>query len=460
MIKLNEQSGFILPTIIVIAIFLTMLSLTVSELAVNNLKLSIQDNYRVVAQLAADAGGDLGVVSLNDSNAWAGTGGEIDLFTENGVRATYEVTVVVDPVDDSIATITTTGRTYKPATSGTPKNEITYVLAMSGINNSGQFSLVTGVGGLVMRNSAKIVGGDVFVNGQIDMDNTSQIGLTTNPVNVEVAHQSCPDPADATYPTVCGPGNGEPITLNTSAHIYGDVLATNQTANSAMTDGGYLGPSAGPRALPATHDRDAQIAAVAVTRTGADASCTTNGGSVTWAANTKITGDVLIDKSCAVAMEGDVWIEGKLEMYQSGSIVVDDALLLTMPDLMIDGLAGMLMRNSSTLTSNASGTGMQVLTYYSTAACSPGCADVTGLDLFDSRDIITFDLDNSASAPDSILYARWTRVTINNSSELGALVGQTVALLNRTSITFGTAVPTPGSEKYTYLIEEYRREFN
>ncbi len=461
MINLRTERGFILPTIIIVAIMLTTLSLIVSELAINNLKLSRADNYRVIAQLAADAGADYGVTSLNTSNAWTGTPGELELYDINDVRATYEVTAVTDPFDDSIVTLTTTGRAYSPSTETTPRNERTYVLTLNGLDNGGQFSLVTGVGGLLMRNNSKIVGGDVFVNGTIDLEGSAQIGLTTNFVRVETAHQSCPDPADGTYPQVCGPADGEPITISNSAHIYGDVYATNQTTTDGMTDGGLIGASGGPRPLPDIHDRDAQIAAVSSNPDNNSASCTTNGGNKTWAANSHITGgDVQINKSCTVTIEGDVWIDGNVIMRQSGTIRVANSAGSDMPTIMIDGDEGLLMRNSSMLDSNNLGTGMQVLTYHSTAGCSPDCADVSGTDLYDSRDIITIDLDNSASAPDSVLYAKWSRVTINNSGNIGALVGQTVELLNHTSITFGTAVPTPGLEKYTFLIREYRREYN
>ena len=80
MIKLNSESGFILPTIIIVSILLTMVSVAVSDLAVNNLRLSFQEQYRLAAQFAADAGADFGIVSLNQDNTWTTTAGEVVLF--------------------------------------------------------------------------------------------------------------------------------------------------------------------------------------------------------------------------------------------------------------------------------------------------------------------------------------------------------------------------------------------
>ncbi|MEX1995256.1 MAG: hypothetical protein WD887_00560, partial [Candidatus Saccharimonadales bacterium] len=282
--------------------------------------------------------------------------------------------------------------------------------------------------------------------------------LTTNPVNVSVAHQTCPNPVNATYPQLCASGeNGVPISIQNTAHIYGTVKANNQVSGTGMSDPGLTASSGvSAQALPA-HDRDAQQAAVATTITGSAASCS---GSQTrsWAANTKITGDVSIKNNCVVTVSGNIWITGKLEVENSAQIIVADSLGATRPDVMVDGPIGAVFKNSAKLKSNSTGTGFRILTYYSKASCSPECSEVTGQDLYDSRSETTINLDNSAEGPQTIFYARWTRVLISNSGQIGALVGQTVELKNSGTITFGSTVG--GETSRFWIIDTYRRVFD
>jgi len=315
--------------------------------------------------------------------------------------------------------------------------------------------LVTGEGGLVMSNSSKIVSGDVFVNGTVDLSNSAQIGLSTNPVNVEVADQACPQPPDSTYPRVCESGESdEPININNSAHIYGTVKATNQTDGSGMSDTGLVPDSTvAPEPLP-TYDRDAQKAAVAINQTGSQASCS-NSQTRTWEANTKITGNVNISNKCKVTVKGDIWITGNLNVSNSSEMIVDDSLGSTIPNIMVDGSSGAVFSNKSELVSNSSGTGFEIYTFYSKASCSPDCASVTGTDLADSRIVTTISLSNNSSAPNTIFYAYWSQVQISNSGQIGAIIGQTVRLSNSSAITFGNSTELGGPT--TWVVDGYRR---
>jgi hypothetical protein len=298
------------------------------------------------------------------------------------------------------------------------------------------------------------VGGDVFVNGEINLQNTAQIGLSTNPLKVDVANQRCPNPPDATYPRVCNSGeNGEPISIGNQAHIYGTVTATGQSNTSGMSSPGLVGGTVAPKTLP-TYDRAAQKAAVATTITGTDASC--NGSQTkTWAANTKITGNVTISNKCKVTVMGDVWITGNLNMTNSTQMIVSNTLGTTRPNIMVDGSSGVVLSNTSELTPNSSGIGFQILTFYSTASCSPDCANVTGSDLYNSRSVSTITLANSGNNPNTILYAYWSQVEIQNSGQIGAIIGQTIKLTNTGTITFGAST---GIGNTTWVINGYRRQ--
>jgi hypothetical protein len=122
---------------------------------------------------------------------------------------------------------------------------------------------------------------------------------------------------------------------------------------------------------------------------------------------------------------------------------------------MIDGL-GTKFKNTSTIISNLSGTGVQIITYWSDSSCSPDCANVAGADLFNSQDDPTIELDNSATAAQTIFYAKWTKVLVQNSGQIGALVGQTIELRNTGTVTFGSSA---GGSSTFWTVDGYKRVF-
>lgn len=461
----KSQAGSILLPLILTLPLLILMATYYLNLSGTSFKLAVRDQFHTHAQLAVDAAIDLGMQEINEDGSWTGTGPEdgswtgtgyeVELFNDTKSRTTYQTTVTTNNPDSK--TITSVGRSYRPASSTTPESSVTVKADLRAVTAGGSYSLVTGVGGLYMSNSAKIVGGEVFVNGEISMQNSAQIGLTTSPLSVQVAHQNCPVPADAFYPRLCASGeNGQPISLQNSAHIYGDVKANNQTSGTGMSNPGLTASSGvAPGSLP-DHDRIAQKAAITSTITGSSASCS-GSATKTWAANTKITGNVTISNSCKVTVQGDIWITGLLTVQNSGQVIVADSLGTTRPTIMVDGQK-VDLKNSTLLKSNTSSTGFQIINYWSTASCSPDCGDVTDTDLYNSRDDTTIELQNSASGPQSIFYSRWTRVQITNSGQIGALVGQTVDLKNSGIITFGTSVV--GGTSTTWIIDGYRRVFN
>lgn len=453
----NNQGAIIVSILIILPVFFVIMT-AYMQLSVTSFRVAKSDQFRTLAQFAADAGTDKSIEEINLDSGWTGTGSDVEIQNNSTGRLTYSTTVT-DP-DSTTKILTITGNSYNSATATDPSYTIKLDVEMKTISASATFSVVTGVGGVILENSSKILGGDVFVNGDVTMSNSSQIGLSIAPVNLSVAHQNCPDPADSNYPRLCAPGeNGEPISISNSAHIYGDVKANNQVSTADMSDPG-LTASSGVTPLPLPpHDRDAQKAAVTTTISGSAGSCTNNGGLKTWAANTKITGDVEISKSCTVEVLGDVWITGKFDMSNSSLLQVDDSLGTTRPNIMIDDQDA-IIQNSATIASNSSDTGAQLISYWSKAGCSPDCADVTGEDLSDSRDEVTINLKNSAEGPNTVFYSKWTKVLVENSGEIGALVGQTVHLKNSGSITFGSSVGGGGGGPTFWRINSYNKNFN
>lgn len=449
----HRQEGFVLLTVLTSTIFIMIIGVVSLQLISNNLRNAKNEQYRINAQFAADAGLDDAVRMLNLDGGWTGNGGQQTLYDATGVKTTYHSTVI-NGSEQYQKFIHVTAESFRNSSSTTPVFTRKFVVEMRGVT-SGDYSVVTGVGGLEMTNSSKIVGGNVYVNGTISLSNSAQIGLSTNPVAVKVAHQSCPVPANATYPRVCNTGESDqPITLNNSAKIYGEVQATNQTDGNSMSLPGLVAGSPPPATMP-VHDRSAQVSAVSSTLSG-NFSCSS--GNHSWPANYRITGNVTISNSCNVTVNGDVWIGGRLSMSNSSKMIVANGLLSSQPVVMIDGSSGASFSNSSVLQSNSSNTGFRIITYWSRAGCSPGCSNVTGSDLYNSRNDTTISLSNSSSGAQTEFYARWTKVDVNNAGNIGALVGQTIKLSNSGAVTFGTSVSGVGGVE-AWVVKSYKRTF-
>lgn len=445
--------------------FLVSVALAVTQLSYTSFVTANHDRFIVSAQLAADGGVDYAMNRIAQSEDWTGIA-ETELHNDGTVRTTFEVSVSNPSALEKY--IEVTGRAYSPVGSSNVRSERVLRVDLRPVL-FGEASVQTGNGGLIMENNAKILAGAVFANGTILLKNSAQIGLSVGTVSkVEVAHSACPQPPDATYPRQCGPGEaGEPITIqNSQPRIYSKVYATNQTDgdhmydpddtsdNGAPAEGSGLVPGSTvlPKELP-EHDRAAQKAAVEHVLTSSQGSCTFPNLTKTLEANTKVEGDVEIDSTCELIIEGDVWITGNLIMANSADLVISD-VLTDGPTVMVDG-PKMEFKNASAVVSNALGLGAQLINYWSAAACSPDCVDVTGSDLEASQDIETISINNSLGAPNSVFYAKWTKLTLNNSGSIGALVGQTIHMKNNSVVTFGTDI-AGGNSKY-WVIDLYRR---
>jgi hypothetical protein len=468
-IKFDGQSGFILPVLLFTGVAIVLMIAAISSSTVTNNNIASRNSYAVNAQLAADAGLDDAMNKMNTVSNWTGTGGQVTLLndTSTNVKTTYEVTVAT--TDSTHKTLTVTARTFSPTTDAAPKKIRKYDMDIQAVTSGvGPTSVATGVGGLILNGNSKISGGDVVVNGKITMSNNSQIGLTTNSVNVRVAHQSCPSPADATYPLVCGSGNGEPISMGTNAKIYANVQAKNQTTGTNMFNPGLTACSStncDPISLP-TYDRTAQKAAVTTTLPSTDSSIACgNGQSKSWPANVKITGDITTGNNCTVTINGNTWVTGNVTLGNGAKFVIANSLGSTMPTFMVDGgdssgNGGFRFGNNSQITPNSSGIGMQVISFWSNSGCSPDCSNVTGTSLFNSQNILTIDLNNNSSADNTILWSRWSKVRISNNGAIGAVTGQTVELGNNAVINFTASVPGSDNRVTTWVKRGYMRIYN
>ncbi|MBI1857104.1 hypothetical protein HYS01_02420 [Candidatus Saccharibacteria bacterium] len=455
-----------MPVLLFTIFFITLLITTVTSISLTTSNLAARDTYRVSAQLAADAGLDEGLNNLNTTAGWTGSGTEITLLDTGTIKTTYQTTLANGATPDR-KILAVTAKTYSPSTASTPKITRKYEVDVQAVTSgTGPSSVVTGVGGLILGNNAKITGGDVVVNGTITVNNNAQIGLASTPesnaVNIRVAHTNCPSPADSTYPRVCAAGeNGQPITIGSNGKIYADVRATNQTTGTNMFNPGLVPNQTVPPTTLPSYDREAQKSAVTTTLSPADSSIACgNNQTKTWPANLKITGDVILGNNCTVNLSGNVWIAGKMIYGNNSKTIVPASAGTTPPVIMIDGFGGLIVGNNGKVQTNSSGTGIYFITYWSVGSCSPDCADVTGTDLKLSQIVPTISLLNNGSAPGSILYARWSQVMVVNNGAIGAVAGQSIWLGNNAVINFTASVPGSDNLKVTWVKRGYMRVFN
>jgi Tfp pilus assembly protein PilX len=470
--KNNQESGFILAIFLITTILIAGIIVAVSSTATLDYSVASRESYKVNAQFAADAGLDYAIESLTANGNWTGNPSEVTLLNTSGIKTTYRA-IVVAGADATQKTIRITSKAYVPSTATTPKITRIYDMDVRSVTSgTSGGSVVTGVGGLILKANSKISGGDVLVNGKISIANNSQIGLSTNPVNVRVAHQSCPSPADATFPQVCGSGQGQPISISASGHIYGNVQATNQTTGTNMTNPGLIANSTfAPVALPA-FDRTsfkATINASGQTMTAAQATnCTGSPKTVNWPANVKITGNISMSNGCTVKINGNVWITGGVDLSNLSTLAVQNSVGTTMPVIVTDGIItggvnggnpSFALSNNGKIQPNSSNTGVQVISFYSNAACSPDCATLTGTALATSQPLLTIDLGNNGTAQYSNFYAYWTMVRVSNNGTLGSIAGQTVDLEDNAVISFTSSVPGSNNQITTWVKRGYMRVY-
>lgn len=447
----NNSQGIILPALVLVMLALTFTALALATFSINHLATTKRGVFETEGLLTAEAGAEQTLNQLNQNNNFSGYTSEQEFFN-NSVegRGTFTSTVANGSLQNE-KIITATSKIYRP-NQNTAKITRKVRLTVVGTSTT-TYSVQTGPGGLIMSNSATIPNGNVYVNGFLQMSNSARIGSSTGPVQVWVAHNNCPASGGSSYPTQCT--SGQPITINNSAHIYGEVRATNQTNGNGMSSPGLIsGSSAAAVSLP-DYDRNAQKNAVSSTLTSSAASCSNN-QTRNFAANTKITGNLTISNNCQVTVNGNLWITGNFNISNSAVIKVASGVT-TPPVIMIDGSNGATFSNSSSVLANSAGTGFSFMTFYSTASCNPDCANVTGNDLFNSRNITTISISNSSLAAGSSFYARWSKVQINNGGSLGTVLGQTIQLSNSGNISFGSQLSSGTS---VWSIKNYQQIFN
>lgn len=450
----RPENGYILVTAVVVTLFLTAIGLSIAALTATQYQHTKREVYAENAQLLAEAGIEQSVQQLNTDDTFAGYGAAQQFFNNAYQGRGTFTTTITNNADGNSKTIIAEGKVYR--NSGDTAAYITRKIRATvvGTNSTG-YSVLTGPGGLILGGSANITNSQVYVSGTITMNGAAKIGTYNNPVTVTVGNNACPsgNSPGPTYPQVCT--GSQPITMAHSTNIYGTVCATGQTStgpnNNIQAGNGGAGLQSGctaPIYPQATYDRQAHINAVTTTGAGNSNTYVCNNAPFnrSWPGNLKLTGDVSIGSSCDVTLNGNVYITGNLTINGAAKLRVANSLGATRPVIIVDGT--ITIGGSANLIANSSGTGVELISFKSSASCSPNCTSLSGNDLKTSQSLQTITVGGAASLPGAVVNAYWSKATLSGSGNMGAASGQTVELNGAGTIVFGTILAS-GSKTWT-----------
>ncbi|HEY2003790.1 MAG TPA: hypothetical protein VGH44_01590 [Candidatus Saccharimonadia bacterium] len=470
------DSGYVLLLVLVTCITLFITLSGILSLSLVSLASAKRTFFDTQALYVAETGVDNAVFQLNATNGtYTGTGtaacpmtdssGAVQTFSDSVKgKGTYQICVKAGSIQHELI-VYVAGKVYRTPSDTNPISTHKLKVTVEG-SPAGSYAVQTGPGGLVMNNSSNISQGPVYIGGYLTLNNSSSIGTASTPISVSVANARCGSGGGiggaGTYPTVCNTGvDPNPITMSgAQAHIYGNVSSNDQTNFYAtkITNPGVQSTSGVIAPTLPGYDRVSQVGAVASTITPSAATCTTNSGTVTWPANVKITGDVVISNKCTVIVSGNAWITGNFTMRNSAIIKVASGIT-TQPTIMVDGSTGVTTSQTASVATNSSQIGMEFITFYSTSSCTTGttsatyCDSLSGSSLYNSQTVQTVSIGNQGAAPGSVFYAKYTQVTLGQAGTLGALLGQTINLSQSGNLVFTSTVVTGN---YSYNVSNYQ----
>ncbi len=469
--RAHNQRGSVLVMVFILGIVFTAVGASLLQFTVSQRSITSRNVAHTNALLAAEAGIEQSLHQLNEDDDFDGYTSEQTFFNNSTQgRGVFETTIE-DSSDSNAKIITSVGKVYRQDGTVDPRSVRKTRAIVVGTTSEG-YSVYSGPGGLILGGSANITNSDVYVNGTLSLSGAAKIGTDAKPLNVHVANIACPpgNNPGPTFPVLCT--NTQPIQIPdwSSVSIVGSVCATGQTQSKfpntsnnnnkpqirAGTSGGtglQLGCVAPPVSSP-TYDRAAHKAAVGTTTAGNNNAYTCQSWPYdrTWPANIKLTGNVNVSGSCNLTITGNAYITGNLDIGGAARITVANSVGTTRPVVMVDGTIN--ITGSAQMVANNVGTGIQFISFKSSASCSPECTSLSGNDLKTSQQLLTVDVGGGVNLPGMMFQAYWGKARLAGSGSVGALAGQTIDMNGAGTVTFGTQLST-GSK--TWTVSGYQR---
>ena len=167
----GQNSGSIVVIILIIMLFLTTLLFGAITVANANLYRAWSRLMLLQAQYAAESGADYAVTTLNNVNSgFTGTTSDIQVLSTVLYKATFSVSVTTS---GSTATITSTGKVYKPANATTPRYTRKIQVTAKQTSSSNAYGLM-GTNSIVIDSAVKnVTAKTIFVNSFIKASKNS-----------------------------------------------------------------------------------------------------------------------------------------------------------------------------------------------------------------------------------------------------------------------------------------------
>ncbi len=448
----KDEHGVVFFTVLFVGLLLTFIGLSFVSVVLVQYQRSRESLFISNALLAAEAGIEQTVYAFNETGPSSGFS-ETEFYNDpQQGSGTYETTIAPGIAGERI--VTSIGRTYN--TKGVFEKERRVKVTIVGTQST-QPNVYAGAGGLILSGAVKISNTDIYVEGFIQLSNSSaSIGSASDLREIEARNVWCL--VGGSYPEPC-PFGTQPLTLNNNAKIYGHVCANGQTNTTGILTLD-TGCTVLPRPNPFEYDRNAHIASMVPARTYAPNNAAVacgNGDDTNWLDGTTITGSITLNSnSCELTISGDVYINGNLDLSK-GTVRVADGLT-TRPVIITDGT--ITTRNNLVILANDQGVGARLISFKckdNSGVAINGCSSLNDMALYNSRDLVTVDAKSSDGAIGSIFQSYWGQADIGASGNIASVVGQRVKLSGNGSVVFGDNLATETQSIWT--IRSYQYDF-
>jgi len=370
------ESGTIVLLSMIVIFAMSAVALSLAQTVLSQYKGAKQQLYTENAVTAAEAGISAAIAQLNSNPSFTTfSAGDQNLYSDaNRGKATYNVSITTSG-DSRI--ITSTGKSYRTTDNTqlvkTKVIRVVVAIQRDKISNS----MIFGSGGVYLSQNSGLPKGNIYIRGQLSMEQGAFIGTSSLSANLDLANVGC---GTTNWPEPCGTSN-PPIKMlqSTPGSIYGTVCAKDQPI---PTNGVYPGPTGSglvpncsPRVSAApTFNKKAFVQSISTTPTNPSTfTCDFWTPTRTIPAGTRISGNLTISNGCTVYVAGDAYITGSLTINPGGLLRVADSVGTVRPTLVINQGISFTANSGTTniILPNSSGTPMFMIVFGSTnTTCS------------------------------------------------------------------------------------------
>jgi hypothetical protein len=420
---------------LIILLVLSSIGLSVGQVMVAKYASVKRSTYITSAVMVTEAGLSDTISRLtSDTNFTGYPDNARKQFFNNTDQGKGEYSSTVTSPTPATREITVNGYIYKDPASTSNEVKKTIKATIKAQVNPTQYSVFTGSGGLKIGPGVVIQGGNIYIQGKVDVSLVAGIGTNSNPINLKVGNIGCrAGGAGSEYPVLC-PASSQPISLaGFLSSIYGTVCATGQTSSSNIYPGstgqGLIPNCVAPFGSMPVFDKQAFVNSMTTpAQQASNANCDGPGNSVNWNAGTIFNGNVSFAAVCKVTLKGDVYIKGNLTSNLFIDFIVDENVSKP-PVIVVNGNVAI---NHSRVNANSAGVPMRIISFGSTnSACtaSDSCSVLPSYDdIYNSTSTQTATCQGlpHGDMPGLILQSYFGKVTIDDGCRVGSVAGQTV----------------------------------